>query len=55
MRRVAAVAALVVALLTGAAGVALAESPLRVDGQITDKAAALREAAGLGTRSAVEA
>jgi hypothetical protein len=41
MRRVAAVAALVVGLLAGGAGVALAEAPLRVDSAVTDRAGAL--------------
>ena len=41
MRRVAAVAALVVGLLWCGAGVALAEAPLRVDDPVTDKTAAL--------------
>src|SRR6185312_7538563 len=41
MRRIATVAALVVALLACGAGMALAEAPLRVNGQITDKAGAL--------------
>ena len=41
MRRVAAVAALVVGLLWCGAGAALAEAPLRVDDPVTDKTAAL--------------
>src|SRR5919107_4575142 len=41
MRRVAAVAALVLGLLAWTAGVALAEAPLRVNAPITDKVAAL--------------
>lgn len=41
MRRLAAVAALVVGLLLGGGGVALAEAPLRVNDPVTDKAGAL--------------
>src|SRR5215210_293110 len=41
MRRVAAVAALVVGLLWCGAGVALAEAPLRVDEPVTDRSGAL--------------
>src|SRR3712207_4585904 len=41
MRRVATVAALILALLASGAGTALAEAPLRVNDPITDKVAAL--------------
>jgi hypothetical protein len=41
MRRVAAVGVLVVGLLLGAGGIALADAPLRVSGQLTDRAGVL--------------